>query len=74
MITLLYEGEQEFTQYFSVKDISKYLRITKSGIYNLIKAGKFPEGTKLGGSRRWKISDVDKWVKSQEKEGTKCAN
>lgn len=45
-----------------VKELSRVLGITKSGIFNLIKQGKFPPGVKIGGSRRWSPDDVKKYL------------
>lgn len=45
-----------------IKELSRVLGITKQGISNLIKQGKFPPGVKIGGSRRWSPDDVKKYL------------
>ena len=60
------------THLIDVKEISRAYGITKSAIFNLVKNGKFPEGYKIGGSRRWNPAEVENWVKKQSKEAISC--
>ena len=57
----------ELRRLVDIKKISESIGITKSGIFNLMKAGKFPKGIKIGSARRWDIDDVNNWLKSQNK-------
>ena len=50
----------------TIKEIASATGITKSGLLQLIKAGKFPQGIKIGACRRWNIDDVNKWLDSQK--------
>jgi prophage regulatory protein len=48
----------------SVCELTGYKR---SSIYNLIKAGKFPQGVRLagGGAVAWRSADVRAWIEAQ---------
>ena len=63
----------QLTELINVQEISRAYGITKSGIFNLIKQGKFPAGVKIGGSRRWNPAEVENWVKKQYETQTKEA-
>lgn len=63
----------KLTELINVQEISRAYGITKSGIFNLIKQGKFPAGVKIGGSRRWNPAEVENWVKKQYETQTKEA-
>lgn len=56
------------TKLVNMNEISRAYGLTKSGIFNLIKQGKFPAGVKLGGSRRWNPDEVESWMKKQVKQ------
>ena len=41
------------TQYLTLKDLCKRLKLAQSTIFGLLRQGKFPRGLKIGRSRRW---------------------
>jgi prophage regulatory protein len=44
--------------------------LSKSGIYNLIRAGDFPKPVSLGArARGWKEADIDRWIESRRTAG-----
>lgn len=54
--------------YLTSKDITKMLQITKACLYRLIREGKFPQGFKFGGNRRWKAESIEEFLKEKETE------
>ena len=51
---------------FTVKEVAVYLKITEKTAYRLAAEGKLP-GFKVGGSWRFKRSDLSSWIDSQKK-------
>lgn len=56
------------TQYLTIRDVSKRLKIAQSTIFTFMRQGIFPRGVKFGKARRWLDSDVDQWAAAQAKE------
>lgn len=54
------------TQYLTLKDLCKRLKLAQSTIFGLLRQGKFPRGLKIGRSRRWNADEVIAWVEAQE--------
>ena len=52
--------------FISSKDIARLFGISKSGIFNMLKRGDFPEGIRVGRNRRWRLSEVSAWFDAQE--------
>ena len=52
--------------FISSKDIGRIFGISKSGVFNLLKRGEFPVGIRVGRNRRWRLSEVEDWIASQE--------
>lgn len=48
--------------YLSALDITKALGICRSGLFSLIKRGLFPQGVKIGRSRRWALSEIKEYL------------
>ena len=53
-------------KFIKVNELSQAIGITKAGIFNLIKSGKFPAGVKIGHSRRWNVEEINQWLDSQK--------
>lgn len=51
----------------TIKEISEYLRIKEKTAYYLASKGEIP-GFKVGGSWRFKKSEIEKWVDTKSKE------
>lgn len=49
-------------RYLSAREVAKRLNIGVSTLYRMIKRGMFLQGGFFGGSRRWNVSDVDRWA------------
>ena len=47
------------------KDVQKYLNVSRSTLYNLVRAKKVP-ANKLGGQWRFRKERLVKWLDSQE--------
>jgi len=56
------------TQYLTLKDLCKRLKLAQSTIFGLLRQGKFPRGLKIGHSRRWNFDEVTAWAKVQSLE------
>lgn len=52
--------------FISAKEIARIFGISKSGMFNLLKRGDFPVGMKIGRNRRWRLSELEAWIDSQE--------
>ena len=52
------------TVILTLKEVSAYLKVTERTIYRLV-AGKKMPAFKVGGSWRFKKTDIDQWIKSQ---------
>ena len=50
---------------FTVKEVAAYLKLTENTAYRLAAEGKLP-GFKIGGSWRFKISDIKEWIEKQK--------
>lgn len=53
-------------KYIDATEIAHVFGLSRSGMFNLIKAGKFPPGIKIGRSRRWKIDEIKAWIDSKK--------
>ena len=47
----------------SCKTLAKMLSISPRTAWRLLSAGKIPKPFSLGGSKRWKMSDIDLFLK-----------
>jgi excisionase family DNA binding protein len=47
----------------TVKQVAEYFHVTEKTIYKLSQSGELP-GFKVGGSWRFKRSDIEKWIES----------
>lgn len=55
----------------TLKEIAQYLKLAEKTAYKLAAESKLP-GFKVGGSWRFKQSDIESWITEQKnKEGTK---
>lgn len=50
---------------FTIKELSLYLKLTEKTAYRLASEGKLP-GFKVGGSWRFRKTEIDSWIKAQE--------
>ncbi len=49
----------------TLKEVAEYLKLTKKTAYRLAAEGKLP-GFKVGGSWRFKRTDLEAWIESQK--------
>jgi excisionase family DNA binding protein len=54
-------------QIMTIKDVSDYLKLSEKTAYRLASDGKLP-GFKVGGSWRFKLSDIELWIEKSKKE------
>jgi prophage regulatory protein len=46
-------------QYLTVKDVSQHLNMAVSTVWRLSKKGDLPAPVRIGGSTRWRLSDIE---------------
>ena len=51
----------------TLKEVAEYLKLAEKTTYRLAAEGKLP-GFKVGGSWRFKQSDIEKWIEENKKE------
>lgn len=56
-------------QLLPLPDVESSIGFKRSHIYDLIKQGRFPAPVAIGTSRRWKNSDVQKWIAEKIQQG-----
>lgn len=49
------------TDIMTIKEVAEYLKLTEKTAYRLAAEGKIP-GFKVGGSWRFKRSQIEKWI------------
>ncbi len=54
------------TDIITIRDLAVYLKMAEKTLYRLAAEGAFP-GFKVGGAWRFRKSEIDKWIKAQEK-------
>ncbi|MDF0605888.1 helix-turn-helix domain-containing protein [Neisseriaceae bacterium TC5R-5] len=56
----------------TIKEVAEYLKVTERTIYRLAAAKKIPAFKKVGGTWRFRATDIDGWIADQSKkaEGT----
>lgn len=54
----------------TIKELSVYLKLAEKTAYRLASDGKLP-GFKVGGAWRFRKSEIDQWIKSQEERARK---
>ncbi len=52
----------------TLKEVAKYLKLAEKTAYKLAAEGKLP-GFKVGGSWRFKQSDIESWITEQKQKG-----
>ncbi len=53
------------TDILTIKEVAEYLRLTEKTAYRLASEGKIP-GFKVGGSWRFRKSEIDEWIEDQK--------
>lgn len=53
------------TDIMTIKEVSKYLKLAEKTAYRLAAQGKIP-GFKIGGSWRFRRSEIDAWIEKQK--------
>jgi len=56
----------------TLKEVAEYLKLAEKTAYRLAAEGKLP-GFKVGGSWRFRQSDIESWITKQYKQPTKEA-
>jgi excisionase family DNA binding protein len=55
------------TDVMTIREVAEYLKLTEKTAYRLAADGKIP-GFKVGGSWRFKRSELEKWIERQSTE------
>ncbi len=56
------EKIEQNCQLLTAKDLGKMLSLSKRQIFRLNSCGKIPTPIRIGGSVRWSLSVIDKWL------------
>ncbi|MCB9973745.1 MAG: helix-turn-helix domain-containing protein [Rhodospirillales bacterium] len=57
------------TDVMTIRELAAYLKMAEKTLYRLAAQGKIP-GFKVGGAWRFRKSEIDKWIETQEKTGS----
>ena len=52
--------------YVDMKILCEALHLSKSGIIQLCKRGKFPKPIKIGGANRWSVRSIEEFLQAKE--------
>ena len=52
----------EHERLLSYKDVGARLGFSRTAVFELVRSGKFPTPLRIGRARRWRESDVDRWI------------
>ena len=55
------------TDIMTIKEVAEYLKLTEKTAYRLVAEGKIP-GFKVGGSWRFKRSEMERWIDEQSRQ------
>jgi excisionase family DNA binding protein len=58
------KDSQVDTDIMTIKEVSEYLKLAEKTAYRLAAQGKIP-GFKIGGSWRFRRSEIDAWIEKQ---------
>ena len=61
-----YYTPNEGKRLITIKTVMAKVNLTQGWIYSMIRAGKFPQGEKIGNSRLWKLKEVNAWIKERK--------
>lgn len=67
-LILLYDNYGEMTmmsEILTLKEVANYLKLAEKTAYKLAAEGKLP-GFKVGGSWRFKQSDIENWIEDKK--------
>ena len=53
----------ELDRYITANELAEMLRVTRGAVYSFVRRGILPPGIKLGNSRRWSLSEINKTLK-----------
>lgn len=59
-----FDGNAMNDEIVSIKEVAAYLKLTEKTAYRLAAEGKIP-GFKVGGSWRFRRSEIEKWIDEQ---------
>lgn len=57
------------TDVITIKELAAYLKMAEKTLYRLAAEGDIP-GFKVGGSWRFRRSEIEKWILTQEKKAS----
>ena len=56
------------TEILTISEVSEYLKVAERTLYRLAAAKKIP-AFKVGGTWRFSLADIDRWIKKQSMDG-----
>jgi len=61
----MHAAQPAFDNLINIAALVKMLQRSRASIYRDVKAGSFPKPLKLGGSSRWRLSEVQAWIEER---------
>ena len=56
----------ELGSYVGVRELSRALGLSRTGIYTLCRRGELPQGIRLGHSRRWNVQEISEFLRAKK--------
>lgn len=53
------------TDILTIREVAEYLKLNEKTTYRLVADGKIP-GFKVGGAWRFRLTEIERWIKEQE--------
>ena len=50
-----------------VQEVAEYLKMSRASVFKLSRNGGLPKGVKIGGVRRWRLSELETFINNIEK-------
>lgn len=58
------------SEFMTPDDLAAYLKLNRRTVYRMLEKNELPFAFKVGGSWRFKLTDVDEWIESQKVQST----
>ncbi|MBQ3625853.1 MAG: helix-turn-helix domain-containing protein [Synergistaceae bacterium] len=52
-------------KYLAINEAARFLGVSRSKFYSLLKNNTFPASLKFDGVRRWNVDEIDNWAQAQ---------
>ncbi len=59
------DGSSDALRLITIIDVARLLRVSPRTVHRWVRSGEFIRPLRLGGTIRWRLSDVQKWLRSR---------